>query len=526
MKNRLSIQKRLLLPIILLGVVALISNILAAFSIHNVNANAANIVDNYMVGETKLAEIRRSILNIHKMALSHIVATDYSTMIEVVSEIKEEEKILDQALAEYETYVVQEEVYQALLADYDSFKHALVHLLCASADSRTQEAYAFANGDVAGYGAAAEQKIDELYDSISARTEKARQRLTFVYVTSLMISVISVAAGILLVLLAIKMIQRYVIAPIKGTIQTLQGSSERINGVVSEVLERARTSDKSTRELSALALKLSAAIQEVAGNSSVINKSAADTRGDVNDMAEECSTITQYSIEMRARADEMERTAQNNVRVIREKVTNILAVLNEAIEKSRSVDQIHTLTKDILGIASSTNLIALNASVEAMRAGEAGNGFAVVAREIRQLADSCGETASHIQQINEVVTSAVYTLSGHAQALVDYLNESILTEFQEFVDSGRQYKEDAAYIEQVMDAFNSRAARLRNSMAEIAGSIESITKTIDESALGITGVADSTRSLVDDMADITGRMDINQEIVGELQKQTEVFANL
>ena len=132
MKNGLSIQKRLLLPIILLGVVALISNILAVFSIHNVNANAVNIVDNYMVGETKLAEIRRSILNIHKMALSHIVATDYSTMIEVVAEIKEEERALDCALAEYETYVVQTEVYQALLADYDSFKHALVHLLCAS----------------------------------------------------------------------------------------------------------------------------------------------------------------------------------------------------------------------------------------------------------------------------------------------------------------------------------------------------------------------------------------------------------
>ena len=51
MKSRLSIQQRLILPIILLGIVALISNVIAIFSIHNVNANAANIVDNYMVGQ-------------------------------------------------------------------------------------------------------------------------------------------------------------------------------------------------------------------------------------------------------------------------------------------------------------------------------------------------------------------------------------------------------------------------------------------------------------------------------------------
>ncbi|MCI8292413.1 MAG: methyl-accepting chemotaxis protein, partial [Hespellia sp.] len=59
----------------------------------------------------------------------------------------------------------------------------------------------------------------------------------------------------------------------------------------------------------------------------------------------------------------------------------------------------------------------------------------------------------------------------------------------------------------------------------IADSIESITKAIDDGAAGITGVADSTKSLVGDMADITGRMDTNREIVNELKHQMEVFAD-
>ena len=61
MKGKLTLQQRLILPIILLGLITLLSNILAAFSIHNVNANAGIIVDQYMVSEARLEDIRRSL---------------------------------------------------------------------------------------------------------------------------------------------------------------------------------------------------------------------------------------------------------------------------------------------------------------------------------------------------------------------------------------------------------------------------------------------------------------------------------
>lgn len=528
MKNKLRIQHRLILPIVLLGVVALISNVLAVFNINNVNGNAANIVDNYMVGTTKLDEIRRSISNTHKMALSHIIAEDYNTMITVVTQMKQEEKNLNQKLKEYKNYVTaaEDKTYQELLRNYESFKHALVYLICASADSKTQDAYAYANGDVADFGNAIESNINKLESSIKAQTTTARNTLSRVYITSLTISVISIMIGLILVLASISIIMKYVIRPFKSILYTLQGSSDRINNVVGEVLKRAKTSNKSTKDLSSLTGALSAAIQKVASNASIINSSAADIKRDVNDTAEECGAITEYSIAMKARAKDMEQSAQTNMEVMRAKVSDILTVLNEAIEDSRSVDQVNLLTKDILQISASTNIIALNASVEAARVGSAGKGFAVVAEEIRQLADSCGETANRIQEVNKIVTSAVYNLSKHSQDLVDYLSESILAEFQEFVHSGKQYKDDAAYIQQAMDQFHNRTDRLKQSMIEIAGSIESITKAIDEGAAGITGAADSTQSLAADMADISNRMDMNQEIVEELQKQTKIFANL
>ncbi len=528
MKKKLRIQQRLILPIVLLGVVALISNVLSVFSINNVNSNASKIVDNYMVGSETLQNIRHTTTKIHKMALSHIVATDYNTMITVVAEIKEEEKALETFLKKYESYITEEEekTYAQLLENYVSFQHALVDLVCASADSKTMDAYAYANGDVAHFGDAIAENTDELYAAVSARTASARQKLLLVYLISLIIAAASIITCLVLVFAAIRIIKRYVITPIKGTVDTLQESSQTLDEVTGEVLKHTRTSGKSVRGLSSLADALSNAIQKVAHSAAIINRSAADIKGDVHDMAEECGTITEYSSAMKARANEMEALAQTNTEVIQKKAADILDVLGEAIENSKSVDQVNSLTKEIMSISSTTNLIALNASVEAMRAGKAGEGFAVVAREIKALANSCNETAGRIQEVNQIVTDAVHNLSRHSQGLADYLSETILKEFQGFVQSGRQYKEDADYVKEMIDAFNSRTDRLQNSMAEIADSMESITKAIDDGAARISGVAGSTRSLVEDMADITSRMDVNREIVEELKKQMEVFADL
>ncbi|MCI8301021.1 MAG: methyl-accepting chemotaxis protein [Lachnospiraceae bacterium] len=528
MKKKWNIKYRLILPIALLGMVALISNLLAVSNIKNVNDNAANIADNYMEGKTQLEKLRQSVMNIHKLALSHIVATDYSTMITLVHDIKEEEKNLDDMLTKYEIYITDDdrETYNALRSDCDSLKHALIFLVCASASGKTQDAYACANGDVAAFNTAVENDIAVLDTSISSRTTQAREQLSSVYLSSMITNSASTLACIILVFITISLILRSVVKPINNILETLRGCSGRISNVVDEVLSRTRTSNKSAVDLSALAEELSAAIQEVANNTSNINQNAKNVQQDAESMAEECAKITSYSSAMNTRAEEMGQTAQASLNNTNSKIKEILDVLNEAIEGSSSVDQVNSLTHDILEISSQTNLIALNASVEAARAGEAGKGFAVVAEEIRQLAASSSETANRIQKVNTTVTHAVYNLSESSQNLVNYIEESILKEFVSFVACGEQYQNDAAYIRQAMDAFNANTDRLKSSMAEIVISIETITKAIDEGVSGISGVAGSAQNLVTDMSEITNRMDTNHKVAAELEKETITFANL
>lgn len=528
MKGKLTLQQRLILPILFLGLVILLSNILAAFSINNVNANAGVIVDEYMVSETELEQIRHTMMNIHRLALSHIIAADHTTMIQLVDQIKTEEAELDQRLSDYQIYISKEDqgTYESLLEAYDSFKHSLVSLVCASADSKTQEAYAVANGEVATDSNAIEEKINTLYQSVSTQATTARNHLFVVYLISLLISVISLGVSVFLILAAFRMIRTYVIAPIRKTMCTLQESSEQIGDVVGEVRGRTRTSNESVKKLSALTDELSAAFEEIASNAAAIRSSASGTQSDAKEMTEQCTSITEYSIGMRGRAEEIEQNARTNEEDIHKKTKEIVSVLHEAIEKSQSISQIQNLIDDILSISSSTNLIAINASIEAIRAGEAGKGFAVVAQEVRKLADSCAETAVHIQEVSTVVTSAVEYLTRSAQELVDYLNQYILSQFEMSVQSGLQYREDAAYVERSMEAFQDQTLRLRHSMEEIASSIASISEAIDGALPDITGTAMNTHLLAEDMDGITARMDTNQEIVGELKRQMEVFANL
>ena len=297
-----------------------------------------------------------------------------------------------------------------------------------------------------------------------------------------------------------------------------------MENVVAEVDGSVVKSNDSASDLSAMTEELSATMQDVGLSVNTINDNADNILKDVEIIATKSDDINQFSKEMKANAEKIESDARYNMVQTGEKVGNILDVLNKAIEDSKSVDQVNNLTNDILNISSQTNLLALNASIEAARAGEAGKGFAVVADEIRQLADSSRETANKIQSINSVVVAAVNNLSDNANNLVSYLQQTILPEFQTFVDGGVKYKENASYIENAMDEFVEKTDVLKKNMDEIAHSINTITTVVDDGAAGVNNAAISTQDLVEDMVNISNKMIENKGIAQNLKNSTNIFA--
>ena len=568
MKKNVSTKFIILLPVFILGIVSVLSNIVAVINIKRVNNNATQIANGYMECISELGDIQKETLDIHRLGLSHIVATDLNTMIDLVSSIRSEEDVLDGYLDNFKEYVNEENQadYDNLVSNYDGMKYELANLMAYSANSDNEAAYALANGTIAEYSSAMQESIAAIRENVNENADVAKQQLQTVYHTSLVTGIVAIIISIASLLATLLCVFKLVTLPLVSTqkeitniiqdidkregdltrrvsvsanqevaavgnginvfmdklqdiFKMIVSNSNKMEEVVGEVRDSMVTSNGSVSDLSALTEELSA-------NASVINASTESVKEDVDQIAERTSEINAYSKEMKEHADSMEASARENMESTGVKVNEILTVLNKAIEDSKSVNQVNNLTNDILNIASQTNLLALNASIEAARAGEAGKGFSVVATEISQLASASQEAANHIQQINRIVTEAVENLAEHSNGLVQYMNDAILPEFETFVTAGNEYREKATYIENSMGEFTQKTDGLKKTMTEIADSINTIAHAIEEGVKGVSSAADSTQVLVGDMESITHHMDENQHIAADLKKETEIFKKL
>lgn len=574
-QGRFSTKMIILIPVFVIGIISIISSVLAVKNIRKVNENATQIANGYMVCIADLGSIQIETEKIHRLGLSHIVATDLDSMISLVDVIRSEQTVLDEYLSDFEQFIddSDRENYEAILSNYEGLKYENANLMAYSANGNKEAAYALANGAISEYADKIDQNIMAIQEVVNNNADTAKQQLTKVYKYSLTVSFVTIAVSTASLLFAVFSVLKMVIVPLSKTrneineiidgidrregdltrrvtimenqevaavgsginlfmgklqdiFKTIIHNSKRMETVVNEVRESVMTSNSSVSDLSALTEELSATMQEMSDNASLINSNTESVAGEVNQIAERTTEINNYTKEMKGHADSMESAARSNMESTGTKVNEILEVLNRAIEDSNSVNQVNSLTDDILNIASQTNLLALNASIEAARAGDAGRGFAVVATEISQLAAASQEAANRIQQINSVVTQAVHNLADNANGLVQYMNESILPEFEEFVTAGSEYKNKATYIENVMNEFESKTDSLKNTMVEIQRSINTIAHAIEEGAKGVSNAADSTQVLVTDMENISNRMDENFEIATDLKKETAIFTKI
>lgn len=574
-QGRFSTKMIILIPVFVIGIISIISSVLAVKNIRKVNENATQIANGYMVCIADLGSIQIETEKIHRLGLSHIVATDLDSMISLVDVIRSEQTVLDEYLSDFEQFIddSDRENYEAILSNYEGLKYENANLMAYSANGDKEAAYALANGAISEYADKIDQNIMAIQKVVNNNADTAKQQLTKVYKYSLTVSFVTIAVSMASLLFAVFSVLKMVIVPLSKTkneineiiddidrregdltrrvtimenqevaavgsginlfmgklqdiFKTIIHNSKRMETVVNEVRESVMTSNSSVSDLSALTEELSATMQEMSDNAALINSNTESVAGEVNQIAERTTEINNYTKEMKGHADSMESAARSNMESTGTKVNEILEVLNRAIEDSNSVNQVNSLTDDILNIASQTNLLALNASIEAARAGDAGRSFAVVATEISQLAAASQEAANRIQQINSVVTQAVHNLADNANGLVQYMNESILPEFEEFVTAGSEYKNKATYIENVMNEFESKTDSLKNTMVEIQRSINTIAHAIEEGAKGVSNAADSTQVLVTDMENISNRMDENFEIATDLKKETAIFTKI
>jgi methyl-accepting chemotaxis protein len=325
----------------------------------------------------------------------------------------------------------------------------------------------------------------------------------------------------------------YITTGINHFIETLQGIMREVkNGSLvltsssEEVASQLRIADDSVTNTSAALEELSANMETLSGTVSSINDRVEDVRNAAQDITEQALSGTETANTIKQEALDLKQRVTQKKSEASDQVSQLSTVLTQSVHDSEKVSQINELTKVILDIAQQTNLLALNASIEAARAGEAGKGFSVVATEISSLAENSRQTAANIQTISNEVTEAVNRLASNAQEALDYINGTVLDDYDEFVSTGEKYEHTADIMDDMLKAFDDKAENLTTIMQDMVESVHLITTSIQESTTAITSSAENSSEIVGGIKKISAAIGKNNEITEQLSDTTQKFKSL
>lgn len=249
-----------------------------------------------------------------------------------------------------------------------------------------------------------------------------------------------------------------------------KGASNEISVIMEQMASQVETQYKSLDDSAKIIEEVSENINDIAINSSVVTELSSKTQGEievgnqkVNDLVEQMNTISQS---------------------VNQSSNSIMALL------AHSKD-IESIVEIIQGIASQTNLLALNAAIEAARAGEAGKGFAVVADEVRKLAEQSESSTVNIRNIIEKINSDTNVTAEKMKIVLDDVKEGI----HSVGETGMVFKNILGAIQEV----NGKIQEVTATSEEMSAATEEITASAKETA----NIAEQASTEVRKTVDIT-----------------------
>lgn len=569
-----SVKNKIMIPVLLLAVIAFATSILSIMNADSISKKGDDIANNYLVTIENVGYLSESTQKLTRSAYSYIVAEGDAAKKSVKDNIESLKSEIDGYMKDYEQTLDENEetAYSSYKNYYSQFLTQFGVLEKYVDTNQTVNASKLANNNLVDVCNSLESALDDMTNNEVEAADRAMRQMhalaAFAKTTGGVCLVVAVGALIVAFLISTRKVVNPIVKTnkelkeisalindnngdltkrvnvkssdeigqlaqginqfldiLQNTIGKIVEGSKNLDNMINSVGENVTVSNDNAQDVSSAMEELSATMQEIAATIQTVNDNTESVGKNVVDIADKTGQINDYSQDMRERADSLAKSADENKRTTDEMIGNIVGTLKKAIEDSKSVERVNELTGEILNISSQTNLLALNASIEAARAGEAGKGFAVVADEIRQLADSSRDTANNIQAINEHVTSAVYQLIDNSNKIIKYIEETILADYDSFVQAGAQYNEDACYISETMQEFAEKTEKLKELMKNTVESIEGISSGVEQSANAVTSSAVSTSQLVEQMNSIDKEMSESRNTVGELKAQTDVFKN-